>query len=285
MTGMIVCLSAAVAGVDYGWQPVAGGGIEYIIQIEPQMLERLKAGQDVFSDLPPQTGNVRGYRITVGTAILPHQGQPPPRDAGQNGKTPPARGPVSAKPRTNNASTLEAAALAGPLPGPVLAPVLPLYPIAPPSGRLAAEPPPLQHLERVKPLETQPTGFEKQEPIQAEAPNKRQRRDHGEQAKSDDVQAVHEARRPALTAKRTAAREGAKAPATGKTRPEANTSGLKPAESTSEKTTVSTRPSLALFGFFASLGGNAFLLWVAASQRSRYRALAKLASARSCKVI
>ena len=283
MTGMIVCLSAAVVGVDYGWQPVAGGGIEYIIQIEPQMLDRLKAGQDVFSDLPPQTGSVRGYRITVGTAILPHQGQPPPRAADQNGKTPPARGPVSAKPRATNASPLEAAGLAGPLPGPVLAPVLPLDPIAiaPPSGRLAAVPPPLQRLVRVKPLETQPTGFEKEEPIHAEAPNKRQPPDHGGQAKSDDAQAVHEARRPPLTAKRTAAREAAKAPVTGKTRPEANASGPKPTESNSEKTAVSTRPSLALFGFFASLGGNAFLLWVAASQRSRYRALAKLASARS----
>src|SRR5487761_1554116 len=81
MTGMFVCLSAAVMGVDYGWQPVAGGGIEYIIQIEPELLDSLKSGHDIFSDLPTSVRNVRSYRITVGAGRLPHHGEPPPSSA------------------------------------------------------------------------------------------------------------------------------------------------------------------------------------------------------------
>jgi hypothetical protein len=45
-------LWAAVVGVDVGWQPVSGGGYEYIIQIEPEMLESLREGQEIESDIP-----------------------------------------------------------------------------------------------------------------------------------------------------------------------------------------------------------------------------------------
>jgi hypothetical protein len=88
MTGLLVCLSAAALGVDYGWQPIAGGGIEYVIQIEPQMLDALKRGEDVSSALPTGAQNIRRYRILVGDATLPHHGEPLP-DAGEG--TPPAK--------------------------------------------------------------------------------------------------------------------------------------------------------------------------------------------------
>lgn len=121
MTGMLVCLSAAVMGVDYGWQPVAGGGIEYIIQIEPELLDSLKSGHDLFSDLPTSVRNIRSYRITVGTGRLPHHGEPPPSSA-----VVPAGG--STKKRTRAS---DVARDVGPadidlsqLPGPVLGPAL-----------------------------------------------------------------------------------------------------------------------------------------------------------------
>src|ERR1700753_4078518 len=78
MTGLLFCLSAAAMGVDYGWQPLAGGGIEYIIQIDPALVDSLKAGSDLFSDLPSSVSNVRRYRITVGNERLPPSGEPPP---------------------------------------------------------------------------------------------------------------------------------------------------------------------------------------------------------------
>jgi hypothetical protein len=98
MTGICVMIAAATLGIDYGWQPVAGGGIEYIIQIEPQMIEALKDGRDIASDLPSDLRGVRCYRITVGTGPLPHQGDPPPVEP--RGATKPAAAtmPITAPP-------------------------------------------------------------------------------------------------------------------------------------------------------------------------------------------
>ena len=78
MTGVLVCLSAAVLGVDFGWQPLTDGGVEYIIQIEPQMLDSLQDGESLSSALPAFGHNIRRYRIVVGTAELPHHGEPLP---------------------------------------------------------------------------------------------------------------------------------------------------------------------------------------------------------------
>jgi hypothetical protein len=79
MCGPMLLLAAASIGVDFGWQPIAGGGVEYIIQIEPELLESLASGRaDIVSEIPPFLRGVRSYRITVGTGPLPHQGEPPP---------------------------------------------------------------------------------------------------------------------------------------------------------------------------------------------------------------
>lgn len=79
MTPLAVLLVAGTLGVDYGWQPIAGGaGIEYIIRLEPELLAALQRGEDVASDLPPYVRNIRSYRITAVTGPLPHEGEPPP---------------------------------------------------------------------------------------------------------------------------------------------------------------------------------------------------------------
>lgn len=77
--GPMLLLAAASVGIDFGWQPIAGGGVEYIIQIEPELLESLASGRaDIVSEIPPFLQGVRSYRITVGTGPLPHHGEPPP---------------------------------------------------------------------------------------------------------------------------------------------------------------------------------------------------------------
>lgn len=79
--GPMLMLAAASIGVDFGWQPIAGGGVEYIIQIEPELLESLASGRaDIVSEIPPFLRGVKSYRITVGTGPLPHHGEPPPVD-------------------------------------------------------------------------------------------------------------------------------------------------------------------------------------------------------------
>jgi hypothetical protein len=72
----IVLLAASVLGLDYGWQPLTGGGFEYIIQIEPELLDSLQAGETLRSDLPPYLRDVRSYRIQVGRGPVPRLGNP-----------------------------------------------------------------------------------------------------------------------------------------------------------------------------------------------------------------
>ncbi len=68
-----VCLAVAVAacGVDTGWQPLPEGGYEYIIQIEPDLVETLVQGESLTSEIPSSVRSVRRYRIVVGTSELP----------------------------------------------------------------------------------------------------------------------------------------------------------------------------------------------------------------------
>ncbi len=83
MNAMILLLASATLGVDVGWQPLAGGGFEYIIQISPDDLEALKGGQDIVSEIPPELVGVKRYRITVGTGPVPRIGTPPEVASGQ----------------------------------------------------------------------------------------------------------------------------------------------------------------------------------------------------------
>lgn len=70
MNSLFILVTVAALGIEVGWEPLADGGHEYTIQIEPQLLEVLQRGQDeIFSDVPPEL-NVRRYRLMVGTGKL-----------------------------------------------------------------------------------------------------------------------------------------------------------------------------------------------------------------------
>lgn len=261
MMGIMVCCAAAAVGVDFGWQPVAGGGVEYIIQLEPQMLERLKAGEDIFSDLPPRSANIRGYRITVGTAMLPHHGEPPP---------------AAATPEPQRTATLsgEPPALDGPLPGPVLGPSLTMdRAVANPGER--RPPTALRQPKAVKPFDHQPAGFERAESDAASPPHQAQAA-KPTLSKNQGIKQSHEARRPASSDKQVPA-SGEKPQKPGDAQTSDSKQPVRKSDSAAADTASPSRPSLAMFGLFASLGVNAFLLWVAISQRTRYRTLAKMA--------
>ncbi len=72
MCGSIVCLAAILLGVDARWPPLPDGGVQYVIQIEPQMLKGLESGdiETVGSDVPPHVKDVRAYQIAIGTQRL-----------------------------------------------------------------------------------------------------------------------------------------------------------------------------------------------------------------------
>ena len=60
-------------GVDYGWTLAEDGQLEYIIQIEPSLLQALEAGQVITSEIDPQVDHVRRFRIRVGNQPVPRQ--------------------------------------------------------------------------------------------------------------------------------------------------------------------------------------------------------------------
>lgn len=64
-------LATLAVGIDTGYEPTAEGGLEYIIQIPPDVLQTLKPGEAITSEIPDDLQGVQRYRIQVGTGRLP----------------------------------------------------------------------------------------------------------------------------------------------------------------------------------------------------------------------
>jgi hypothetical protein len=73
MNGLAIMMTMAVLGVDYGWQPSTDGQLEYIIQIEPALLESMKQGEKIVSEIHPDARGARRFVIQVGTGDLPRK--------------------------------------------------------------------------------------------------------------------------------------------------------------------------------------------------------------------
>jgi len=73
MNCMMIFMAAATLGIDVGWQRQQDGELEYIIQIEPQLVESLKEGQTLTSGIRPALRGIRRYRIVIGTGKLPQE--------------------------------------------------------------------------------------------------------------------------------------------------------------------------------------------------------------------
>lgn len=71
MASTVLCLMTLTLGMDAGWRQLPDGGMEYIIQIEPDLLDTLRSGSEIISDIPPNLKDLRSYRIRVGTGKLP----------------------------------------------------------------------------------------------------------------------------------------------------------------------------------------------------------------------
>ncbi len=106
MCGNIVCIAAVLLGIDAGWQPLPEGGLLYIIQIEPQLLETLNSGETNQSHYPANQNDVRAFRIMVGTAELPRE--LPPADVGSPTPTVDMTNQPPADPFLSSRTTLSA---------------------------------------------------------------------------------------------------------------------------------------------------------------------------------
>jgi len=196
MCGHVLCLATALVGLDTTFQPLPDGqGTLYWIQIEPGLLATLQAGEPLESYIPPRAGQVRAFRITMGSGELPVE-VPPPAQA----RLP---DPVSPTPP----DPIDPALPPPDVPGP----------FQPDPGSQHIDVHQAGHSETIDMLPSPPSG-PNQETTVEDAPEQ--------------------------------------------------------ADSLSEE---SSRPwallTLTLFGLFASLGANGFLVWVATDFRRRYRAL------------
>jgi hypothetical protein len=142
VTSLLVLVAASSLGIDYGWQPVAGGGIEYIIRLEPETLDDLVAGtEDIVSDLPANMVAVRSLRLTTIEGPLPNEGEDPPRPlrfAGPatNARDRVDRGPPYERDASSQNDTL--AWLLSPVPGDPPSPVSNDLKLISPNGRRPA---------------------------------------------------------------------------------------------------------------------------------------------------
>jgi len=78
MQSAILGVSLCLLGVDVGWRPIETGGVEYIIQIDPQELNLIRR-EGAESSVPVDVKDIRRHRIVIGTDKLPRIAPPPER--------------------------------------------------------------------------------------------------------------------------------------------------------------------------------------------------------------
>ncbi len=98
MNGFAILVALSAVGVDYGWQPTGDGELEYIIQIEPALLDALLDGEDILSEIHPDVSGVRRFRIRVGDDKPPREGSLPPAKSDNTQESPVAPMPPEDKP-------------------------------------------------------------------------------------------------------------------------------------------------------------------------------------------
>jgi hypothetical protein len=99
---LLLLIPIPARAVQFGWQPLSDGGIEYQVQVEPELLDSFRA-EGFTSDIPASLQrDLRRIRITVGNSKLPNEGDViGPKDV--------SPGPTPARVTPTNSSTAPAA--------------------------------------------------------------------------------------------------------------------------------------------------------------------------------
>ncbi len=65
----LLSMVARAGAVEFGWQTLGGGGIEYIVQVEPELIDSFR--QEGFSsDVPAGLRDIRRIHIVVGSGQI-----------------------------------------------------------------------------------------------------------------------------------------------------------------------------------------------------------------------
>ena len=152
MCGQIVFLTAVLGGINAGWEPLPEGGVQYLIQIDPGLLESRGPGESLESYIPPRVQDVRAVRILVGTGPLPRELPAKPAAEPEDESW----SPTQPKPRPDPPAPASDPPLSSPATDPFAA--NPISSTPPPPSTFFPSP-------NGRPIGTQPAGHE--EPLEA----------------------------------------------------------------------------------------------------------------------
>jgi hypothetical protein len=92
MNTLLIYVAAATLGWQTGYQRLPEGGMEYIIQLDSAALDALRDGRPIGSYIPSDIGEVRSFRIIMGTG-KPKREAPPEKPAPPKAVEKPAPAP------------------------------------------------------------------------------------------------------------------------------------------------------------------------------------------------
>ncbi|MFZ5831115.1 MAG: hypothetical protein ACOY3P_13580 [Planctomycetota bacterium] len=104
MSAILCAIALALPGIEVGWTPHPAGGVEYLIQLEPALLDSLAAGQEIGSAVRHDIGTVRAFRIFVGRSSLPRSTPAAAADPGYNHIGAPSEGVAAPNPLPDSQS-------------------------------------------------------------------------------------------------------------------------------------------------------------------------------------
>jgi hypothetical protein len=123
MLAQILCISVGILGINVGWRPMDDGGMEYIIQLDTQSLEALKSGEPIQSDVHPEAGDIRSYKIILGAEKPPRINSPLKSAQTPAGKNPDRRAASAPKQREDAPQGRDSASPRSLLPDPAIKPL------------------------------------------------------------------------------------------------------------------------------------------------------------------
>ena len=82
MHAIILGATFSLIGIEAGWQPLPGGGVEYVIQVDPREADLLLRERGFSSDVPSHLKDIRVCRIVIGTSSLRQVDPPQPSVSG-----------------------------------------------------------------------------------------------------------------------------------------------------------------------------------------------------------
>ena len=102
--------------ITHGWLATKDGRVQYLVQLAPDLLAKLREGDEIYMNIYPEAGQIQQFVVLAGQEVLPRKAAVAPARATFTAKSPKTIAPVAAEESGANA----AAADANPAPGPRL---------------------------------------------------------------------------------------------------------------------------------------------------------------------